>query len=150
VYENIRYTLDRTQVPCVETGSNESVLLLFLDIYPAVAALGMWESRGISKRRRRESRYFGFPCFPLPVISNASHVTARLVPAHTLPTRSAFQVSRSRGGRYACSEMGIFLGSEVSFLEHNGATVTRSIARRSRSVQSWRGQTVTIRLNTHS
>ena len=32
-----------------------------------------------------------------------------------------FQVSRSRGGRYACRQSGIFLGVEPSLLEHNGA-----------------------------
>jgi hypothetical protein len=36
-------------------------------------------------------------------------------------TISSFQVSRSRGGRCACRQSGIFLCVEPSLLEHNGS-----------------------------
>jgi hypothetical protein len=38
---------------------------------------------------------------------------------------SRFQVSRSRGGRYACPESGNSLVFRTSMLEHSGAIVTR-------------------------
>ena len=44
-----------------------------------------------------------------------------------------FQVSRSRGGRYACRQSGIFLCLEPSLLEHNGAIVTCCFSQRYRS-----------------
>ena len=47
--------------------------------------------------------------------------------------RRAFQVSRSRGGRYASRQSGIFLCVEPSLLEHNGAIVTCCFSQRHRS-----------------
>ena len=44
-----------------------------------------------------------------------------------------FQVSRSRGGRCACRQSGIFLCVEPSFLEHNGGIVTCYFSQRYRS-----------------
>jgi hypothetical protein len=48
-------------------------------------------------------------------------------------TISSFQVSRSRGGRYACRQSGIFLCVEPSLLEHNGGIVTCCFSQRYRS-----------------
>jgi hypothetical protein len=44
-----------------------------------------------------------------------------------------FQVSRSRGGRCACRQSGVFLCAEPSFLEHNGGIVTCCFSQRYRS-----------------
>ena|ERR1700685_476111 len=44
-----------------------------------------------------------------------------------------FQVSRSRGGRCACRQSGVFLCAEPSFLEHNGGIVTYCFSQRYRS-----------------
>ena len=44
-----------------------------------------------------------------------------------------FQVSRSRGGRYACRQSGIFLCAEPSLLVHNGAIVTYCFSQQRRS-----------------
>jgi hypothetical protein len=43
-----------------------------------------------------------------------------------------FQVSRSRGGRYACRQSSVFLCIEPSLLEHNGAIVTSCFSQRYR------------------
>jgi hypothetical protein len=44
-----------------------------------------------------------------------------------------FELSRWRGGRYACRQSGIFLCLEPSLLEHNGAIVTCCFSQRYRS-----------------
>jgi hypothetical protein len=47
--------------------------------------------------------------------------------------KTPFQVSRSRGGRYAWRQSGSFLCVEPSLLEHNGAIVTCCFTQRYRS-----------------
>ena len=79
-----------------------------------------FDLREIAIRANRAASGCPLLAVELPAMSRFSKFAA---PGMNLP-ESPFQVSRSRGGRYACSESGIFLCAEPSLLEHNGGIVT--------------------------
>jgi len=90
---------------------------------------------------------YSSPCSPCEAEDGPSSprtVTRVLSEGSRQASISPVQVSRARGGRYACRQSGIFLCVEPSLLEHNGAIVTCCFSQR------YRFQAVVKRSNSKS